>query len=109
MSFLIDPPWLYTNGRAIAAVTDEPRRAAALGAATMSLFWGVSIPLYLDRPWTRRIWRACGARSGRDWMLNSGLTHLEYERPSPRTHALAAAIIATYPLWLYVGYRHGRR
>jgi hypothetical protein len=109
MSFLIDPPWLYANGRGIAAVTDDQQRATALGAATMALFWGVSIPLYLDRRWTRPIWRGCRARSGRDWMINSGLTDFEYERPSTATHAAAAAMFATYPLWLYLGYRHGRR
>ena len=110
MSFLIDPPWLYANGRAIAAVSeDDPSRATRLGAATMAVFWGVSIPLYLDQRWTAPIWKACRARSGRDWMLNSGVLRFDFERPSERTHALSAAIFATYPLWLYLGYRHGRR
>ena len=39
----------------------------------MAVFWGVSIPLYLNRRWTRPLWRACRARSGRDWMINSGV------------------------------------
>lgn len=105
MSFLIDPPWLYANGRAIAAVTDDETTRAALGAATMAVFWGVSIPLYLNRPWTRPIWRACRAASGRDWMLNSGVTRFEHERPPARTHVVAALIFATYPLWLWLGIR----
>jgi hypothetical protein len=109
MSFLIDPPWLYANGRAIAAVEPDDRRATALCVATMGVFWGVSIPLYLDQRWTRPIWRACRARSGRDWMLNSGVFKLDHRRPSRRTHAVSAAIFATYPLWLWLGYRHGRR
>lgn len=110
MSFLIDPPWLYANGRAIAAVSgDDPGRAAGLGAATMAVFWGVSIPLYLDHGWTRPIWKACRAESGRDWMLNSGVFRFDHRRPSERTHKLSAAIFATYPLWLYLGYRRGRR
>ena len=109
MSFLIDPPWLYANGRAIAAVAGDDAAAAKLGAATMAVFWGVSIPLYLDQRWTRPIWRACRAASGRDWMLNSGVLRLDHERPSKATHTLSAAIFATYPLWLYLGYRHGRR
>ena len=109
MSFLIDPPWLYANGRAIAAAEPDERTAAALGAATMGVFWGVSIPLYLDAGWTRPIWRACRARSGRDWMLNSGVLRLEHRRPSRRAHAVSAAIFATYPLWLWLGYRDGRR
>ena len=64
MSFLIDPPWLYANGRAYAALAPERaqgRTAAAAGAATMAVFWGVSISLYLNRPWTRWIWRLCRA------------------------------------------------
>lgn len=109
MSFLVDPPWLYANGRVIAATTDDPTRATALGAATAALFLGVSIPLYLDQRWTRPIWRLCRARSGRDWMLNSGVFSFDHERVSSRTHAVSAAIFATYPLWLYLGYRHGRR
>ena len=110
MSFLIDPPWLYANGRAIAAVADDEAAAAArLGAATMAVFWGVSIPLYLNHRWTRPIWRACRAESGRDWMLNSGVFRFDHERASDTTHKVSAAIFATYPLWLYLGYRHGRR
>lgn len=109
MSFLIDPPWLYANGRAIGAVETDDRRAKALLAGTMAVFWGVSIPLYLNRRWTRPVWRACRAQSGRDWMLNSGVFALDHERPSKSTHAFSAAIFATYPLWLYLGYRHGKR
>ena len=105
MSFLIDPPWLYANGRAIA----RTERPVPLAAGTMAVFWGVSIPLYLNAGWTQPIWRACRARSGRDWMLNSGLLSLAHDQPSRRAHAASAAIFATYPLWLWLGYRHGRR
>ena len=90
-------------------MTDDEQSAAKLGAATMAVFWGVSIPLYLNQGWTRPIWRACRAASGRDWMLNSGVFRFDHERVSERTHKVSAAIFATYPLWLYLGYRHGRR
>ena len=56
MSFLIDPPWLYANGRAYAALAPERaqgRAAAAAGAATMATFWAVSVSLYLNRRWTQ--------------------------------------------------------
>jgi hypothetical protein len=109
VSFLIDPPWLYANGRAIGAVETDDRRAKRLLAATMGVFWGVSIPLYLNQRWTRPIWRACRARSGRDWMLNSGVLKLDDRHPSRRTHVVSAAIFATYPLWLWLGYRQGKR
>lgn len=109
MSFLIDGPWLYAIGRTATARVEDERAAAALLAATIGVFYGVSIPLYLDRRWTRPIWRLCRAESGRDWMLNSGVFRFRYKRPGLRTHVLAAALFATYPLWLALGDRHGRR
>lgn len=112
MSFLIDPPLLYANGRAYARLTreqpEDPRRDAAFAAATMAVFWGVSVALYLDRPWTRPIWRLCRSASGRDWMLNSGVLRLDPDRAGPPTHAVSAAIFATYPYWLWRGLRARR-
>lgn len=120
MSFLIDPPWLYAAGRAYGRLTrrpgsePSPARDALMEVATAGLFLGVSISLYQDRPWTRPIWRACKAQSGRDWMLNSGVFKFDWQDAGARTHALSAAIFATYPLWLWLGIRssaasaHGR-
>jgi hypothetical protein len=108
MSFLIDPPWLYANGRVIASAAPE-RAQKPLAAATAIVFLGVSVSLYLDRPWTRPIWRLCRARSGRDWMLNSGLLRIDARRAGVRTHLVAATIFATYPLWLWLGLRAARR
>ena len=112
MSFLIDPPWLYATGRLYGAKAPESAQgttAAALGTTTMAIFWGTSISLYLDKRWTAPIWKACRARSGRDWMLNSGVFELPYRRVGTRTHVVSALIFATYPLWLWLGLRHGRR
>jgi hypothetical protein len=112
MSFLIDPPWLYATGRTYGAVVPEERQgatAAALGAATMAVFYGVSVSLYLDKGWTKPIWKACRARSGRDWMLNSGVLKLPYKRVDTGTHLVSGAIFATYPVWLWLGHRHARR
>jgi hypothetical protein len=111
LSFLIDPPLLYANGRAYAYFTPDSssaRRDAGVAAATMAVFWGVSVSLYLDHGWTRPIWRACGAESGRDWMLNSGVLKLDWRRAGAPTHAVSAAIFATYPMWLWLGMRRGR-
>ena len=112
MSFLIDPPWLYANGRAYAALAPERaqgRTAAAVGAATMAVFWGVSVSLYLNRPWTRRIWRLC--RAARRPRLDAQLGRPADRPPRGRaaTHAVSAALFATYPLWLWLGWRDGRR
>ena len=110
MSFLIDPPWLYANGRAYAAAGGpDGRTAAALGAATMATFWGVSISLYLNKRWTKPIWKACRAEDGRDWMLNSGVLKLDHRSAGTATHAVSALIFATYPYWLWKGYKDGRR
>ena len=113
MSFLIDPPLLYSGGRAYKRATrdSDPSRArdVAAGAAFMTIFWGISIGLYLDRGWTRPVWRMCRAESGRDWMLNSGVLRFESRKPSAGTHAIAGAIFATYPMWLWLGMRHARR
>jgi hypothetical protein len=112
MSFLIDPPWLYANGRAYATLAPEAaqgRIARRLGAATIATFWAVSISLYLNRGWTDPIARLCRAESGRDWMLNSGVLELDHRRAGPRTHAASALLFATYPVWLWLGWRDGRR
>ena len=111
MSFLIDPALLYASGRAYGAATSEqPDRArdAMMLGATMATFWGVSVPLYLDKRWTKPIWRLCRAASGRDWMLNSGVLRLDWRNAGTLTHAVSAAIFATYPYWLWRGLRRGR-
>jgi hypothetical protein len=77
--------------------------------ATASVFLTTSVSLYLDSPWTEPIWRACRAESGRDWMLNSGVFRFDPNNARIRTHRVAAAIFATYPLWLWMGIRHARR
>ena len=65
MSFLIDGPWLYANGRAIARATDNP---APLAAGTMAVFWGVCIPHVpqpaLDAPDLARLPRRRAAATG---------------------------------------------
>jgi hypothetical protein len=111
MSFLIDPPLLYASGRAYSVATREaadPRRDAAVAAATMAVFWGVSVSLYQNRRWTKPIWWLCRAESGRDWMLNSGVLRLDWRKAGMLTHAISSAIFATYPYWLWRGLRGGR-
>jgi hypothetical protein len=105
MSFLIDPPWLYATGDQIGRRFDPPVDTA-LATATMAVFWGVSIGLYLNKPFTKPVWKACRARSGRDWMLNSGVFKLDPDRAGTPTHLVSGALFATYPLWLWLGLRH---
>jgi hypothetical protein len=83
--------------------------ARAVHTATATAFLATSISLYLDRPWTRPIWRLCRAESGRDWMLNSGVFHLEHRRVGGRTHVVSAVLFATYPWWLLLGEHASRK
>ena len=108
MSFLIDPPWLYANGRALAKAAPDPGQRDKLAAATLGVFLVTSVSLYLDKRWTRPIWRLCRARSGRDWMLNSGVFRLDPEGAGTPTHLASGALFATYPFWLWLGLRHGQ-
>ncbi len=110
MSFLIDPPWLYATGRAYGRLMPERTPTArALSKATAGAFLATSVSLYFDRPWTQRLWKACRAQSGRDWMLNSGVLRIDFRRAGRRTHLVSALLFATYPLWLALGERRGRR
>jgi hypothetical protein len=88
---------------------EETPAARAISRATVGVFLVTSVSLYLDRPWTRRIWEACRARSGRDWMLRSGVLPIDHRRADRRTHAVSALIFATYPLWLRLGEKRARR
>ena len=69
----------------------------------------MSVSLYLNRRWTQPISEACRADDGRDWMLNSGVFRFDHRDPRPATHAASAALFASYPLWLWLGWRDGRR
>jgi len=112
VSFLIDPPWLYTNGQAYARLAPESARgqaAQAAGALTIAGFWLVSVSLYLNRSWTEPLAKACRAEDGRDWMLNSGVFRFDHRHAGARTHAAAAVLFLSYPLWLRLGYRRGLR
>jgi hypothetical protein len=110
MSFLIDPPWLYATGRVYGRMMPERTKAArTLHTATAGAFLATSVSLYLNRPWTRPIWEACGAEDGRDWMLNSGVLRIDHRRVGRRAHLFSALVFATYPWWLWLGERAGRR
>lgn len=106
-SFLIDPPWLLLNGLLIGRFVRSRALRAVAGGATVAVFVVTSVSLYFDARWTDWIVRLCRARSGRDWMLNSGVFQFEFENVGWRTHAVSAALFLTYPLWLVLGVRIG--
>ena len=116
-SFLIDPFLLIALGCLIVYVsvrvvsTPGVRRALVLllCVVTLVIFYVCSVSLYLELPWIGWMWRLCGAESGRDWMLNSGVLNLEYVDTQVHVHLIAGALFTLYPLWVYLGVRVGRR
>ena len=107
MSFLIDPPWLYANGYATAKLPERAQGPVAAG--TVATFLVTSVSLYLNLRWVDWLARLCRAENGRDWMLNSGVLDIDHRRAGRGTHAASAALFLTYPLWLWLGLRRGRR
>jgi hypothetical protein len=116
-SFLIDPPWLASLGYTYSKITDklvkdEEKKAKArkfLDLSTIGVFYVTSISLYFNLEWTRWIWEMCKAESGRDWMINSGVFHFDHKNVSAKGHVIAAALFATYPLALKLGYKLAER
>lgn len=109
MSFLYDPPALAATGFVIGGAAPSRRVERAAELATLVVFVGTSVALYRNRPWTQPLVTLFRARSGRDWMLNSGITNFDDTRAGTTTHRAAAAIFAAYPLFLRWGITRGRR
>jgi hypothetical protein len=103
MSFLIDGPLLVGTGAAIEKIAGDEDTARRLEQLTIAGFLATSISLYMNASWTKWMADMCGAESGRDWMINSGVFKFEHEKVSRRTHLVSAAIFATYPVWLQLG------
>ena len=57
----------------------------------------------------RTLEAAAGNINGRDFMVNFPGLRVDTQQSGPRMHLLAAAVFATYPLWLWLGWAHGRR
>ncbi|MBU1670012.1 MAG: hypothetical protein KKF41_12270 [Actinobacteria bacterium] len=112
-SFLIDGPWLVSIGWVLGKIVnkfakdaDENKKARLLlSVATIAIFYITSISLYFNLEWTRWIWEMCGAESGRDWMINSGVFNFDHENVSTKGHAIAALMFLTYPVWLHAGFK----
>ena len=112
MSFLLDPPLLFASGVLIERALPQERRDVA-EAATLGVFFGGSFGLYNNVPGSRaavapvprpqrprlhveqrRFRREHHAGNGtREWPL----------------HAAAGGIFATYPFFLKLGRKLGRR
>jgi hypothetical protein len=112
MSFFADPVLLFVDGEAYARTLPESAQGGAaklIGGATVAGFVAAGVGTYLDQPWTKRLWRPFGAKSGTDFMLGWPVAHGRRRRRSARTDAVAALIFAGYPLCWWLGWDHGRR
>src|SRR5207244_3716666 len=100
VSFVLDPPLLVASGAGIESLGADPRTARRLCAGTLAAFVGTSGALYANVPGLRPLWGPFGARSGREFMLTSGLARVDEAAMSPARHAAALSLFAAYPLWL---------
>jgi hypothetical protein len=115
VSFLLDPPLLFASGVLIERALPEERRDVA-EAATLGVFFGGSFGLYNNVPGLGLLWRPFRARNGRDFMWNSGVFGLNVSDTAAKTgkadwplHAAAGGIFATYPFFIKLGRKLGRR
>lgn len=104
MSFLIDPPLLVASGAAIEAAAGGNEEASRrLRGVVVGLFVLVSLALYTNLPGLGRLWRPFGSRSGREFMLTSGLARIDERHIARRQHAAALSLFLLYPLWARLG------
>jgi hypothetical protein len=114
-SFIFDVPALLVLGAAevylcVRYLYKKSRRRWALplmGLGTVGIFWLWSLALYLECPWAAWMWKICGAESGRDWMINSGILNIQWEDGGVMMHLIAGALFALYPFWLWLGVQIG--
>jgi hypothetical protein len=113
MSLLVDPPALFADGEAYARLMPESaqgRAAAMTGTLTVATFLAAAAAFWFDHPVVKPARRALGYRSGREFMIRFPLPDRgRRHRRSAREEALAIAGFATYPVWWWLGWDHGRR
>jgi len=109
-SFLIDVFWLIGLGILVAwlnAAIPGKHLVEILSVIVLACFWVTGIGLYCEWSAFAWMWKMCGAESGRDWMINSGVLHLDWQNLTTGSHIFFGTLLAAYPLWLYAGLRIG--
>jgi hypothetical protein len=112
MSFTADPVLLFAAGELYARLLPESAQggmATAAGAIKVGAFEVAGVASYLDAGWTRPLWKPFGAKTGTDFMVAWPWAHGKKRGRSPRTDAVAALVFASYPLFWWLGWDHGRR
>jgi hypothetical protein len=109
VSFLLDPPLLVASGAAAERVLgDRPELLRAARTGTVLAFVGVSAALYANCGPLARHWPTLGARSGREFMLTSGLAKVDESSIGGFQHLAALSLFALYPAWFRLGQALGR-
>ncbi len=108
MSFLFDPPMLVVSGVLIERALPAERRDVA-EAATLGAFFGGSFGLYQNVRLLNFLWLPFRGHNGRDFMWNSGVFRMKTDQLGWPVHAVAAVLFATYPFFVKLGRRLGRR
>lgn len=103
VTLLIDPPILIAAG-AVAARRLPPARRRRARWVGVGVFWAAGVPLYLERRGRGPLPRL-RAHSGRDVMLRTWVLPIDHRRAGWRTHVVAGAVFASYPLWWRLGER----
>jgi hypothetical protein len=113
MSIEVDPLLLMADGEAYARLLPESAQGGAAtvtGALTVATFWAAAAAFWFDFAPAVPLRRRLGYRSGREFMLRFPMPDRgRRRRRDPREDALALAVIASYPLWWWLGWDHGRR
>lgn len=110
MSFLVDPPLLLASGLAISKLAPDEETGHKLEMLTRVTFLAGATALYLNAPVANGIARKVfRSEDGREFMVNSMVFNFDHRKLRGRRHLVAAGLLATYPLWLKLGRRLGRR
>jgi len=109
MSFLLDPPLLAASGAVTGAALPDGRPQQIAGAVTVGAFIGGSLALYMNVPQIVNRWPLFGSRSGREFMITSGIARINERKITKAQHAGALSLFALYPLWFELGRRVVKR
>jgi hypothetical protein len=115
VSIVTDPPALLASGELYSRALPESAQgglATGAGALALAAFWTGAAAFWFDLPAVSGVRRSLGYRSGREFMLRFPLperSRRAQRRARARDDAAAIAVFASYPLWLWLGWDHGRR
>lgn len=116
MSLLLSPLALFLLGMGVARVAKMrrvwrrhsrfPRRALFW---VLTLYSILSLGLFIDHAAFSGLVRWLPAETGTQWMINSGLLHLDAAWPlaDPWVVVYSVAMFMLFPLWLYLGLTAG--